>query len=186
MRLEKDSAIWISLTAIGGIPIAKILIQPNHVLYYEKVNKTSFDGDFSLLSKWLKTDLNFDKIQNLLFAQPVISLSAKELIQTIDASSYLLKTKKKMGNKKAAFWINPINFKLNKQEFSKNKNAFLSFSYLGFDTTTSDFYPNKINIVAQNKKERIKIELNYRSIKFDNPISFPFSIPKGYKSLIIK
>ncbi|MCF6213919.1 MAG: DUF4292 domain-containing protein [Flavobacteriaceae bacterium] len=186
LRLKKDSTIWISLTAVGGIPVAKMLIKPKHVLYYEKLDKTYFDGDFSLLSKWLNTDLDFKKIQNLLFAEPVYPLSGKKLILAIINNSYQLKVKKKIAGKKVTFWVNSSNFKLNKQKFAKNKKEFLSFSYLGFDTSTPNFYPNKIQVVAQSKKEVIKINLIYKSLKFNKPISFPFKIPKGYKSIEIK
>lgn len=186
LRLQRDSVIWISLTAVGGIPVAKMLIEPQHVMYYEKLNKTYFDGGFSLLSQWLKIDLDFQKIQNMLFAQPIYSLSTQKFLLTISENSYQLKAKKKAHNTRAIYWVNPINFKLNKQAFYKNKKEHLTFTYEGFDTSTSNLYPNKMQIEAQNKKELVKIILNYKSLKFDLPLSFPFSIPKDYKQLEIK
>jgi len=63
LRLQKDSIIWISLTAIGGIPVAKMIITPQHIRYYEKLNKTYFDGNFSLLNHWLKANLTFKKLK---------------------------------------------------------------------------------------------------------------------------
>ena len=41
--------------------MAKALITPTKVSYYEKINNTYFEGDFSLLSNWLGTDLDFQK-----------------------------------------------------------------------------------------------------------------------------
>lgn len=186
MRIKKDSIIWISLTAIGGIPIAKMVITPNNVRYYEKLDKTFFDGDFSLLNHWLKTDLNFNKIQNLLFAQPVTKIESGTFLADISEKSYLLRSKKRIENTKVTYWINPINFKLDKQKFSKNKRQFLSFSYLGFDKSTSLRYPNKMLVVAAGKKQAIKINLTYRSLKFNLPLNFHFKIPKGYKQLKLK
>ncbi len=186
LRLKKDSVIWISLTAVGGIPVAKILIKPQHVLYYEKLNKTYFDGDFSLLNKWLKTDLDFSKIQNMLFAQPIYNLKAVKFIQAVSDNSYQLKAKKKTDNNRAVYWFNPVHFKLNKQAFYKNKRESLTFIYGGFDTSTANRYPNKMQVIAQSKKERVKINLTYRSLKFDLPLRFPFRIPKNYKPLKVK
>ena len=57
LRLEKDKTIWMSATKFG-LPIAKVKITPKRVMYYEKLQRTYFDGDFSLLSKWLGTDLD--------------------------------------------------------------------------------------------------------------------------------
>ncbi len=186
LRLQKDSVIWISLTAVGGIPVAKILIKPQHVRYYEKMNKTFFNGDFSLLNKWLKTDLNFSKIQNMLFAQPIYSIEAKKFILGISENNYQLKAKKKTDNTRAVYWLYPTNFKLHKQAFYKNKKEHLTFIYDGFDASTTNMYPNKMQVIAQSKRETVKINLTYRSLKFDLPLRFPFKIPKNYKPLEVK
>ena len=62
LRMRKDSAIWMSGRFV--IPVAKILITPSKVRFYEKLGKTYFDGNFELLSKFLGTDVNFEVIQN--------------------------------------------------------------------------------------------------------------------------
>jgi hypothetical protein len=36
---------------------------------HEKINNSYFEGDFSSLSQWLGTDLDYSKIQNLLLGQ---------------------------------------------------------------------------------------------------------------------
>ena len=73
LRMEKDKTIWMSATKLG-IPLAKLKITPSKVSYYEKLQKVYFEGDFSLLSKWLKTELDFDKVQNILLGQAVLNL----------------------------------------------------------------------------------------------------------------
>lgn len=186
LRMEKDSVIWISLTAIGGISVAKMIITPQHVSYYEKLNNTYFDGDFSLLNSWLKAELNFDKIQSILFAEPVELIDNKDFIVSIIGNSYQLKAKNKIQNNNVEYWVNPENFKLDKQQFSKNKKEFLAFSYLGFDNTTEIIFPNKLSVEAKSEKATIKIDLTYNSLKFDLPLNYPFKIPEGYKMLEIK
>jgi hypothetical protein len=46
--------------------MAKASITPTSVSYYEKIKGTYFEGDFSALSQWLGTDLDYNKIQNML------------------------------------------------------------------------------------------------------------------------
>ena len=74
LRMEKDKAIWMSGTMLG-IPLAKVLITPNRVMYYEKIKKTYFDGDFELLSNFLGTEVDFEKLQNLLIGQTIFDLT---------------------------------------------------------------------------------------------------------------
>lgn len=186
LRMEKDSVIWISLTAIGGISVAKMLITPQHVSYYEKLNNTYFDGDFSLLNSWLKAELNFNKIQSILFAEPAESIDDTDFIVSIIGNSYRLKAKNKIQNNNVEYWVNSENFKLDKQQFSKNKKEFLAFSYLGFDNSTENIFPNKLSVEAKSEKTTIKIDLTYNSLKFNLPLNYPFKIPEGYKMLEIK
>ena len=46
LRLEKDKTIWMSATKLS-FPLAKVKITPTRVSYYEKLQGTYFDGDFS-------------------------------------------------------------------------------------------------------------------------------------------
>jgi hypothetical protein len=48
--------------------MAKASITPTSVSYYG----TYFEGDFSALSQWLGTDLDYNKIQNMLLGEPLI------------------------------------------------------------------------------------------------------------------
>jgi hypothetical protein len=48
--------------------MAKASITPTSVSYYG----TYFEGDFSALSQWLGTDLDYNKIQNMLLGEALI------------------------------------------------------------------------------------------------------------------
>src|SRR5690554_4609277 len=73
LRMEKDSIIWIK-ASILGITLAKVLVTPDSVSYYETFGKTYFKGDFSLLGEWLGTPINFQQAQNLLLGQSIFQL----------------------------------------------------------------------------------------------------------------
>ena len=63
LRIEKDKVIWMS----APLGIARVMITPERVSFYDKLNNHYFDGDFSLLSDFLGTELDFEKVQNLLW-----------------------------------------------------------------------------------------------------------------------
>ena len=60
-RMEKDKTIWMS--KLGFI---KAMITPDRVSFYNKLDNTYFDGDYALISDILGTDLDFNKVQNLI------------------------------------------------------------------------------------------------------------------------
>ena len=46
--MESKKKLWLSCTMI--IPIAKLLVTPNKVSFYEKFQKTYFEGNYDLIN----------------------------------------------------------------------------------------------------------------------------------------
>jgi hypothetical protein len=63
IKARKDSAIWISIQAVGLIDIAKLLITRDSVKMVVYVKKQYFKGDFNYINQLLNADLDFDLIQ---------------------------------------------------------------------------------------------------------------------------
>ena len=186
LRLEKDKTIWMSATKFG-IPLAKVKITPNRVVYYEKLQRTYFDGDFSLLSKWLGTDLDYDKVQNILLGQAILNLKKGKYNSVISKNSYQLSPKKDNELFGILFFMNPDNFKLDKQEIRHpEKQQLLSVSYPNYNQIKGEHFPKNIYIRASDNKNLTTIDIEYRSVEFNKELTFPFSIPKGYKEISLK
>lgn len=186
LRIKKDDKIWISLAKFG-FPVGKALITPNRVTYYEKLNKTYFDGDFTLLSNWLGTKLDFQKVQNLLLGQAVLNLKDNKFVVDLSQNKYLLKPKKEYDLFSILFLINPDNFKIDSQEIhQKDENKTLTINYNDYTKLDGEIFPRKIHIEASDDKNISTIDVNYKSISFNNPVTFPFKIPKHYKEIVLK
>ncbi|PHR70074.1 MAG: deoxyuridine 5'-triphosphate nucleotidohydrolase [Lutibacter sp.] len=186
LRMEKDKAIWMSGTILG-IPLAKVLITPNRVTYYEKLKKTYFDGDFKLLSNFLGTEVDFEKLQNLLIGQTIFNLKDKRYISEVEGVSYLIEPKQQEELFDILFWLNPSTFKVNKQEVRQPiEQKKLTVSYTEYQKISDEVFPKKINLIAIDKTKRTLLDLEYRSVVFDEKVTFPFRIPSGYKEIKLK
>src|SRR4029078_1074206 len=89
IKIQKNEKILLSIRFLG-ITMAKALITPTEVKYYEKINGNYFEGDFSTLSKWLGTDLDFFKIQNLLIGEALEDLKKDKYNMTLENNIYKL------------------------------------------------------------------------------------------------
>lgn len=186
LRIKKDETIWISLSKFG-FPVGKALITPNRVSYYEKINRTYFDGDFTLLSNWLGTDLDFNKIQNLLLGQAVLNLKDNTFNINFLQNKYLLRPKKEYDLFTILFLINSDNFKINRQEISQKKeDKTLVINYNNYIMVEDEVFPKQIHIAASDTKNTSTLDVDYKSIEFNNPVSFPFKIPRHYKQIVLK
>ncbi|MDJ0646881.1 MAG: DUF4292 domain-containing protein [Flavobacteriaceae bacterium] len=186
MRIKKDEAIWISLSKLG-FPVGKALITKDKVSYYEKINKTYFEGDFALLSKWLGTDLDYEKVQNLLFGQAILDLKNDKHDVALKDRYYELTPKKANELFDILYLLNPENFKLIKQQVTQSEeNKSLSIDYGNYQRIDDEFFPKDVLITAKDHRYTTTINVEYRSIEFNKSLRFPFSIPNGYKEIELK
>jgi outer membrane biogenesis lipoprotein LolB len=186
VRMEKDKAIWMSAKLAGIIPLAKVYITPNQVQYYEKIEGTYFDGDFSLLSDWLGMELDFNKVQNLLLGQAIYPLEKNELFLSFTETDYILKSNES-SLLKTVFAIQSSNFRLKGQHIervAKNESVFIT--YEDYEEIEKQWFPKKIKIIVTQEEKSTQIEVDYRDIDLDEPVSFPFSIPSGYKEITVE
>lgn len=184
IKIKKDKQILVSLRFLG-ITMAKASITPNSVSYYEKLKGTYFEGDFSTLSQWLGTDLNYVKIQNMLLGEALDDLSKGKYIESLVEDVYRLDDKAN-NNTQKTFYIDPINFKVKKQEVIQTKEArMIQMEYADFKTFTEAILPQIVHIKAIQEKGKTEINLEYKSISFNEELSFPYSVPNGYKRILI-
>ena len=63
--------LWLSATMI--IPIAKLLVTPNKVSFYEKFQKTYFEGNYDLINTPLNTNFVYSDLENLFLGKPFLN-----------------------------------------------------------------------------------------------------------------
>lgn len=186
LRIETDKTIWMSATKLG-FPLAKLKITHDRVSYYEKLKGTYYDGDFSLLSKWLGTELDFEKVQNILLGQAVLNLKKEKYDSKIDNQLYQLSPKKENELFGILFFLNPDNFKLNRQEITNTeKQQLLSVSYANYKNIKGEQFPENIYISATDHEKLTTINIEYKSVEFNEELTYPFEIPSGYKEISLK
>ncbi len=182
LRMEKDNAIWIS----APLGLVKAYITPQRVTFYNKLQNEYFDGDFSYLSNLLGTEVDFEKVQNVLLGQAIFNLQEQRYSVAVREDNYQLKPKSSQALFKTLFEIEPKNFKMASQQISQpEKDRILDIMYLNYQEIEGNVLPNKIFIEAKAEENTNKIDVSYRNIEFNKPLNFPYKIPKGYKEIVL-
>jgi hypothetical protein len=183
LRMKKDETIWIKASLLG-ITLSKLILTPDRVSYYETLGKTYFDGDFSLLSEWLGTEIDFDKAQSILLGQSIFKMNSSKYSKRIIQNSYQLYPKQQPENFIHYLFLNPQNFKVASGSLSQpNNNRLLSIRYGDYQKMDNDFYPTTIVIIATENESNKRFNLNYKKIDLNLSVNFPFRIPNGYKEI---
>lgn len=186
MRMVKDSVIWISLSKLG-FPVAKLMITPKEVKFYEKVSKTYFSGNYKIISALLGSEFDFEMVQNVFLGEPLFLLKNEKYKVSIRENSYELVPKSENPLLDLFFLIDPVTFKLAKEEFNfVEKGQNLTILYKDFNKIDESLFPKGFVIKATDKNNKTIIDVNYRNVIFDGEMRFPFKIPNEYKLIKIK
>ena len=183
IRIKKDEIIWINIKFLG-IPMAKAMITPTKVSYYEKINNTYFEGDFSMLSNWLGTDLDFNKVQNLFLGKAIDDLTKDKWVSEVVEKMFKLSLPNDSDVAKE-FYFEGANYLLKKETINQaSKNRNLEIRYPSYKEDKGMFLPNEINIKAE-QKDKITIDIEYKNTTFNEDLSYPYSVPSGYTAVEI-
>ncbi len=185
IKIKKDEQILISIRFLG-ITMAKASITPSSVSYYEKVKGSYFEGDFSLLSQWLGTDLDYNKIQNMLLGEAIDDLTKGKYTESLVEKLYRLDDLKEENTKKT-FYIDSDDFSVKKQEITQTTaGRMFQVAYSKTKVFNEATLPLGVNINTYQPKGKTQIDLDYDTVSFNEELSFPYSVPNGYKRIIIK
>lgn len=183
-KMKKDEVIWLKGTKF--ITLFKAKITPTSVRFYSSLNKTYFDGDFSMLQKILGTDINFNQLQNLLLGQSLMNVKKKKQEVIIQNNSYVLSPNEPEKLFDIFFSVNPSHFKLDKQSIvNSRKNQRLDVVYPLYNVFDGVVFPSEIKIKAKQPGSFTNIDFSLRSVEFNTDVNTSFSIPKGYKQIKI-
>lgn len=201
VRGRKDSAIWISIQAVGLIDIAKLLITRDSVKMVVYVKKQYFKGDFNYINQLLNADLDFDLIQAALFGNSAdFDDDDTKMKPVVDRENchYLLSTERKRKLRRITsgqdslkrslqiMRLNPINFKIINNDFEDvSTNRSFHAKYDNFLASDSVFAPHNVNIEIKAEK-KIELKINYVRIEINQPQKLTLNIPKNYEPIPIK
>lgn len=184
IKIKKDEKILVSIRFLG-ITMAKALITPKEVKYYEKSGDKYFEGDYASLSKWLGTDLDFQKVQNMLIGIAMDDLQKGKYKSTIDGKFYKVENISNKDTEKA-FYFEAANFLIKKQEIAQpSKNRRLQVSYPNYKEHAQMNLPTELLIEAFDNQKKTTINIEYNSVTFNEEFSFPYSVPEGYERILI-
>ena len=183
LRMEKDKVIWLS----ASFGMARMMITPEKVRFYNKLDNEYFDGDYKLLSDVVGVDLDFLKVQNILLGQAIYNLKDESYQFSVNGNSYALSPKDQNALMDLFYLINPTHFKMDSlQMYQPLEKRMLQVDYSSYQEVNKRILPKHIRIIAVEDADEVIITMEFKSVSLNDEVRFPFNIPSGYKEIVIK
>lgn len=182
VRLYKDSVLWVSINATFlSIEAFRILITKDKIVVLNKLNKKVEYHDFHYIEDIAHIPLTFSILQDIIVGNPVyVGDSIVSYRQT--ANHILLGTVNDLF--KNLLTISADNnllerSKLDDIDVGQNRTADLTY---GEYAKKGDLYFSAYREITVAEKTKVDISLDFKQYDFNNELSFPFNVPKNYKS----
>ena len=179
LRMYKDSAIWISITAILGIEGLRAYITKDSVKILNKQDKIYSARSVAYLQEMTALPLDLHTLQEILIGNPVF-IDSNIVSYTKSGTNISLLS--------VGYWFRNL-LTLNeatKIENSKlddtdpNRSRTCNLSYSDYENKKGVIFSKKRRITIA-EKSNLDIKLDFKSYDFNETLSFPFSVPKNYK-----
>jgi hypothetical protein len=180
LRMEKDRFIWISINALLGIEAFRAIITPDSVKVLNKLEKTVKIRSVSYLKEVANFSFDFQTLQDLIIGNAVYLDSNILFYSKNDNGISLMSVGQFFRN---YILLNGNDYtlkhsKLDDLDVLRARTCDFTFGdYEKKDTLLFSTY-RKISVV---EKSKLDIQLVFKQFNFNEPLSFPFTIPKNYK-----
>lgn len=178
IRIDHGKQIWVSVTALLGLEVARASITPDSIKIINKLQGVYIKKPFSYIHTYAGKQVNFATVEALLTGNAVpallttdaelqragvtITLSGKleQLIYTMLFNPDMKLTQLNLGNVQLA-----QSLQVNNSEFVQVDNRVL---------------PSQIAIASDLKGKKISVNLHYTKVELDRMLEYPFNIPETY------
>lgn len=179
VKIQKDSVIWISANAILGIEAMRLLVTKDSVKLLNKLEKIYTARSITYLQEVTSLPLDLYTLQDMIIGNPVfldsniVRYTAGNGVVNLVSLGRFFKHLLTLNEADKTI----LHSKLDDTNPLRSRTADLSYGE--YETKKGALFPTKRQIVV-SEKGKLDIKLEFKNYTFNEPVEFPFSIPKNY------
>lgn len=175
-RIRKDQAIWVSVTAVAGLEVARALITPDSIKIMNRLENVYLKKPFRYIHRYTNDQINFSMVQSILVGNSIPEmLTTEATLQTAPQ----LELSGMLSTIRYALTYSNQN-KLVRTQLSDPDDQTIRISYGDFVSTNGKDFPQSVNIKSRAGNKSIAAQLRYSKIEVNPVVEMPFSVPKRF------
>ncbi|WP_207426514.1 DUF4292 domain-containing protein [Pedobacter sp. SYSU D00535] len=178
IRLKKDEAMWVSVTALAGLEVARALVTPDSIKILNRFQGEYTKKPFSYIHQFTNRSVDFKTVQAL-FTGSAIPGSLTENAN-VDIREGQTIVEGSLSGLIYALIFNDGNNLVQNTVKNQETNQRLAVSYGNFANVKGQIFPQNVTIKSAANNQNVAINLQYNSISLNEPVDMPFSVPKRF------
>lgn len=182
VRMLKDSLIWISLSNDIGIEGIRVLISKDSIKLLDKLANTYQVRPLSHIQELSQIPFSFADLQDLLVGNPIFFNKDSVTSYANNVNGYTLLSIaplfKNLLSVGSDYTVQKS--KLDDNDPTLNRTCDLIYNNYENKTGVTFSTQRQITISQQNK---LDVELKFKDYKFNEELSYPFTVPKKFKRI---
>lgn len=178
IRIANDKKIWVSVTALLGIEVARAVITPDSVQIINRLQGLYVKKPFSFIYAYTNKQINYNMLQALLVGNAVPSLLNDTTNYDTVNNTIVLN-----GNIQNIIYKLVLDSDMRVTQTnlsSENEGVSLQVSNNNFIQSGIQKLPSQIDIASVAKDKKIQVNLHYVKVDLNQEQEYPFSIPASY------
>jgi len=178
IRIERGEAIWVSLTALMGIEVARVFITPDSIKIINRVQSEYIKKPFAYLRNFTGRGLDFSSLERLLVGDVIGQIEGNDLAVWQGIDGYLLQ--RHTADLRYAVRVGNDHQNNYTSITAPARNQRLEAFYSDYEVVAGNSFPSKMEISIDSPHLMLQSEMKYSKMIYDEKIELPFTVPSRY------
>jgi hypothetical protein len=180
VRVQRDKKIWLSITALLGIEVARAVITPDSIMVLNRLQSTYIRKPFGYVYNYTSRQVTFQMLQDILTGN------------TIDT---LLKPEAKLELNNNGLWRlsgnqGPLGFDVLFNTFQKSSEVDLNdvragqalkVLYGSYQKVNEYLFPTAMRINSMSGARKVNLAFDFSRVESNVPLDMSFTVPRRFE-----
>lgn len=178
IRIRNNEAIWVSVTALAGLEVARALITADSVKVLNRLDNVFLKKPFNYIYEFTNERITFQTLQSVLVGNAMSEFIGESTELKNEGENVLLKTV--LASMIYNFTVDKQNKVLFTQLNDSSAGQELLVNYTNFISINQQLIPHSVIMNSKAKNKAISLDLNYLKIDMDGNVDLPFRVPERF------
>ena len=188
IRLKKDSAIYVSISPVLGIEVARLLLTTDTVKFVNRLEGSYYVGDTQFLKRNLGVDVDFSMLQGLITGNDFKGFETENFVMSNERGMIRLSNPLRSNYNNTLvlsqnMYIDSEHYKIRQNLISDRNERNVAANYAQWENIEGQLFPLSMKLVFSDRANYAELDLRFSRVTINTPQNMNFRIPPRYDQI---